>query len=175
MSGDGDARPDAWPDGRLIGIARRDAPRAPMQCVESGDIVSGAGLVGDHKGVKFARRGVTILACEDWQAALAELTDLAGPVPLPWTVRRANLLVEGLRLPRARGAIIAIGPVRLEVTAQTYPCRRMEAAHRGLLKALAPDWRGGVTCRVLEGGPVRLGDLIQVLSSPAEREIRLPG
>ena len=113
--------------GRLIGIAGRSAPRAPMQCVETGAIAAGAGLAGDHKGDKFPRRGITILAREDWEAALAELTDLASlvpsPVPLPWTVRRANLLVEGVRLPRARGAIVAVGEVMLEVTAQTYPCR----------------------------------------------------
>ncbi len=112
---------------------------------------------------------------EDEKCGLAELTDLAGPVPLAWTVRRANLLVEGLRLPRARGAVISVGQVRLEVTAQTYPCRRMEAAHTGLLKALAPEWRGGVTCRVLDGGAIRLGDAMQVLECPPERSIRLPG
>lgn len=161
--------------GRLIGIAGRVAPRAPMQCAETGEIVTGGGLAGDHKGLKFPRRGITILARDDWDAALATLTDLGGPVRLLWTVRRANLLVEGLRLPRARGAVIAIGGVQLEVTAQTYPCRRMEAAHAGLMKALAPEWRGGVTCRVLAGGTIRLGDAVLTLDSPTERVVRLPG
>ena len=73
-------------------------------------------------------------------------------VGLPWTTRRANLLVAGVRLPRASGGILQIGSVRLEVTAQTYPCARMEDARPGLLKALAREWRGGVTCRVVEGG-----------------------
>lgn len=161
--------------GRVIGIAVRAAPRLPMQCLDQVAVVAGGGLDGDHKGLKFPRRGVTVLAREDWEATLAELADLAGPVPLAWMARRANLLVEGLRLPRARGAIIAVGPVRLEVTAQTYPCRRMEAAHPGLLKALAPDWRGGVTCRVLDAGMVRLGDPARMLASPPEHEVRLPG
>lgn len=156
--------------GTLLAIVRRGAPRADMEAVEPGRITTGAGLDGDHKGAKFPRRGITILALEDWHAALEELTDLAGPVPLPWTVRRANLLVEGIRLPRARGAVLTIGAARLEVTAQTYPWRRMEQAHRGLMKALAPDWRGGVTCRVVEGGIVRLGDAVTIVSSP--REIR---
>lgn len=161
--------------GKLIGIAARPAARAPMQLLEHVELTAGGGLAGDHKGLKFPKRGVTILAREDWEAALAELSDLAGPVPLPWTVRRANLLVEGLRMPRAHGALIAVGAVRLEVTAQTYPCRRMESAHRGLLKALAPDWRGGVTCRVVEGGTIQLGDAVKILSSPPERQTRLPG
>jgi len=161
--------------GRLIGIARRPERRAPMEEIDAGEIGVESGLEGDHKGPKFPRRRITVLAIEDWRRALAELSDLAGPVPLPWTVRRANLLVEGVRLPRAAGAILEIGPVALEVTFPTQPCRRMDEAHPGLLKALHPDWRGGVTCRVLAGGHVRLGDVARVVSSPPERgRLRLP-
>ncbi len=162
-------------EGRLIGIARRARPRAPMEEIASVDVTAGAGLDGDHKGLKFPRRGVTILSREDWAAAVAELADLAGPVPLPWTIRRANLLVEGVLLPQARGAIITVGPLVLEVTAETYPCSRMEAAHRGLLRVLAPNWRGGVTCKVLEGGVVSCGDRIAVVSSPKPHRPILPG
>lgn len=162
--------------GRLVGIARRSARRVPMELVRSVEIAAGGGLEGDHKGLRFPKRGVTVLSLEAWESAIAELADLAGPLPLPWTVRRANVLVEGVDLPRARGAILAIGAVRLEVTAQTYPCSRMEAAHPGLLKALAPDWRGGVCCRVIVGGRIAVGDTVEVLSSPpAERALRLPG
>jgi MOSC domain-containing protein YiiM len=65
--------------------------------------------------------------------------------------------------------------VRLEVTGQTYPCSRIEEAHAGLLKALAVNWRGGVTCRVLSGGQVGLGDAVEVLVCPREVLPRLPG
>jgi MOSC domain-containing protein YiiM len=77
-----------------------------MQTVDSIDISLEAGVAGDHKG---ANRAVTILAREDWEAALADL----GPTdePLDWTARRANLLVEGVRLPRAIGATLRIGRV----------------------------------------------------------------
>ena len=90
-------------------------------------------------------------------------------------MRRANLLVEGVELPRAKGGAHRVGPVRLEVTGQTYPCIRMEEARAGLLKALARDWRGGVTCRVLSGGPIALGDAVEVLVRPREVVPRLPG
>lgn len=141
----------------------------------SGEVTLELGLVGDARGAKYKTRQITILAAEDWAAALDALTDLAGRPALPWTTRRANLLVSGLRLPRARGAILTVGPVRLAVTGQTFPCSRMEAAHPGLLSALAPEWRGGVTCRVLDGGPIALGTKITIESSPREITRRLPG
>jgi len=157
--------------GRLIGIARRGARRAPMQEIGDGLITQQGGLAGDFKGAKYPRRQITVLAREDWQAALAEI----GQPDLPWTVRRANLLVEGLELPRAAGGVLRIGTVSLEVTAQTYPCARMEEAQAGLLSALAKDWRGGVTCRVLEGGPIALGDRVEVTVRPPSVRPRLPG
>lgn len=146
-----------------------------MEEIPAGLVTAEAGLDGDHKGPKFPLRRITVLAREDWETALGELTDLAGPVRLPWTTRRANLFVEGVVLPRARGGQLQIGPLRLEVTYPTQPCKRMDEAHPGLLKALHPDWRGGITCRVLAGGTVRLGDAVRVLVSPPERRIRLPG
>lgn len=158
----------------LTGLASRQARRAPMQTSSSSMVHSESGLEGDFKGAKHKTRQITILAEEDWAAALNDLPPNAAA--LPWTVRRANMLVRGLRLPRVKQAIITVGPVKLEVTGQTYPCRRMDEAYPGLLKALAKDWRGGVTCRVLAGGPVTIGDVVAILSAPDEPPPRhLPG
>lgn len=157
--------------GRLVGIARREGRRAPLQESAEGLISIQAGLAGDYKGGKFPRRQITVLAREAWEVAAADIGDLG----LPWTIRRANLLVEGVELPRAKGGILSVGPVRLEVTSQTYPCVRMEEARAGLLKALARDWRGGVTCQVLSSGQIGLGDAVVVLVRPPEVVPRLPG
>jgi len=51
----------------------------------------------------------------------------------------------------------------------------MEEAHPGLLRALAPDWRGGVTCRVLQAGAIAVGDRVAVTLRKTERPVRLPG
>jgi MOSC domain-containing protein YiiM len=93
---------------------------------------------------------------------------MIGGIDLDWTERRANLLVEGLRLPRARGAVLRIGGIELLVTGQTFPCARMDAVHPGLLKALGRDWRGGVTCQVVTGGELTAGVPASVVSSPRE-------
>lgn len=156
--------------GRLIGIARRSKRRAPMEDCAGGLIAVAWGLEGDFKGAKYPRRQITVLACEAWEEAVLEIDHAT----LPWTARRANLLVAGVRLPRAVGGVVRIGPARLEVTGQTYPCPRMDEACPGLLRALAKDWRGGVTTRVIQGGAIRPGDSVEVLVDPPEITPRLP-
>lgn len=148
-----------------------------MEALQEGVISRAAGLEGDFKGAKHPHRQITVLAREDWEAALADLPP-GTPEALrasPWTARRANILVEGVRLPRAAGGVLRVGPVELEITGETSPCRRMEEVAPGLIKALAPQWRGGVTCRVLSDGRVRAGDPVTVLHAPEERTRRLPG
>ncbi|MEO1406619.1 MAG: MOSC domain-containing protein, partial [Pseudomonadota bacterium] len=158
---------------KIIGIARRSARREPMEEIKAGSISIDAGLQGDFKGAKHKTRQITILAEEDWNAALADLPD--GTQALHWTTRRANILTSGLRLPRVEGAKLAIGDVELEVTGQTWPCKRMDEAFPGLLKALGPEWRGGVTCSVLKGGDIALEDSIEITHAPEERVRKLPG
>lgn len=145
-----------------------------MEERQSGLITRQAGLDGDSRGAKFVTRQITVLAREDWEAALLDLSDLMGPPDLHWTTRRANLYVEGIRLPRAKGGVLQIGPVILDITGQTNPCNRMEEARKGLLSALHPNWRGGVTCRVREGGEIALGDAVTIIHAPAEHVIQLP-
>ena len=151
--------------GRLIGIARKVRKRAPVEELERVRITIEGGVEGDHRG-HMRRRAVSVLAREGWEAALA---DLDPPADLPWTYRRANLFVEGVTLPKEICARLQIGPVLLEVMDETWPCDRMEEQHQGLCKALLPDWRGGVVCRVLEEGEVTLGDEVEILPSPEVR------
>jgi len=148
--------------GVLLGIARHDRPKGPMETVDRVAVTVAEGIHGDYRGaLKPGRnkRQVTLLAAADWRAALADL----GNPPIDWSERRANLLIDGLALPRETGMRIALaGGVLLEVTGETDPCERMEAVHRGLRAALTPDWRGGITTRVLQGGALAVGDEVRI-------------
>ena len=137
----------------LVGIARKARPRAPMESLESVSVTTELGIDGDFRG-KLHRRQVTILAEEDWQAACDEI----GRGDIHWTERRANLFVRGIALPRSKGSKLSIGNVVFEITGETDPCNRMDAVAMGLQEALRPDWRGGVTCRVITGGTMTIGD-----------------
>lgn len=142
--------------GTVLAIARRARTRAPMETVGAATISVSAGVDGDHRG-QLRRRQVTVITREGWEAACAELGQ-----QLPWTTRRANILVEGLALAEATGRTIRIGEVALTITGETDPCSRMEEQVPGLCDALTPEWRGGVTCDVAHGGEVAVGDGAQL-------------
>jgi len=148
--------------GVLAGIARHAFPRAPMEVVEHVHVSVESGLAGDFRGAvkpgKVPKRQVSLIERSDWDAAMADLG-----VDHHWSVRRANLLVEGLDLPQRAGAIVRIGDdVALEITVECDPCSRMEEIEPGLKAALTPDWRGGALARVISGGAIRVGDSIRV-------------
>lgn len=138
--------------GRLTGIARREAKRAPMQILERADISTETGVALDFRG-RPGMRQVTVISARAWRDACTALEK-----EIPWTTRRANLLVDDFELPRTIGAILKIGKVRLRITGEVDPCSRMEEQCPGLKQALQPEWRGGVSCIVVEGGAVALGD-----------------
>jgi MOSC domain-containing protein YiiM len=159
--------------GVVSGLARRAESRLPMEELSIAVISPEVGVLGDCKGRKFPDRHVTILTEEGWQAALLDLAGPAGPPDLPWTARRANVLVRGVRLPRGTGSVISLGDCLLQVMCETTPCQRMNEAFPGLMTALAPDWRGGVICKVLTGGAVFLHDPVadRQRDSPAKEGV----
>ena len=141
--------------GQLLALARAPVKRGALIPIAEAVIDVQEGVAGDARGTRVGRQ-VTVVFREGWEAACRDLG-----VELPWTTRRANLLVEGVEVPR-EGKRLVVGTAVLEVTQETQPCRVMEAAHRGLRAALTPDWRGGVCCRVLKGGTIRVGDRVHV-------------
>lgn len=152
--------------GRLGGIARHEKSRGPVETLDRVEVTRHAGVDGDARGAirpgKSGRRQISLVEAESWEAAMAEL-GLSAQSALPWHVRRANLLVEGMRLPREAGKVIAIGDsLRIEVTCECDPCSRMEEILPGLKAALVPDWRGGVLGRVLADGEIAVGDEVRI-------------
>ena len=153
--------------GRLGGIARHDRPRGPMETLDRVAVNQREGIHGDFRGAvrpgKFPRRQVSLIEAESWAAAMAEL-GRSGQGLVPWYQRRANLLVEGVRLPRKSGYIISIGAeVRIEITCECDPCSRMEEIAPGLKAVLLPDWRGGWLGRVITDGEIAVGDEIRIM------------
>lgn len=142
---------------RLLGIAVKQQRKGPVSLHDEAMINLHSGVTGDWRG-KPGPRQVTLMSLSDWQATCRELG-----VELPWEMRRANLLVDHLPLYLSTGSRIVLGEAILEITGETDPCERMEEAQSGLFQALVPQWRGGVTCRVIANGVIRVGMEVSLL------------
>jgi MOSC domain-containing protein YiiM len=143
--------------GTLVAIARVRELGASVEELRATVIGIENGVDGDARGRKTGRQ-VTVLFREGWEAACRDVG-----ASLHWTTRRANLYVEGLSFPKETGLLLKVGNAILEVSQETAPCHLMERAHVGLRQAMMPDWRGGVCCRVILAGEVRIGDVVQRL------------
>lgn len=137
-------------------IAIKNRPREEMLAVDSAQITVENGILGDFRGTQRGRQ-VTILSESAWQKACHELD-----TELPWTIRRANLLVDGIEFDASWiGKTLHVGEVELVVTGETDPCSRMDEQQPGLTAALTPEWRGGISCDVLKPGDINIGDQVE--------------
>jgi len=146
--------------GRVEVIWIKRAHRGPMDSVEGATLVPGKGVAGSVD--RSRRRQVTLLESEAWATCMAELGVQKDPA-----LRRANILLRGVRLANTRGRVLSIGDTRLAIGGELTPCERMDEATPGLQAALRPDWRGGVFAQVLSGGVIRVGD-------PVEWDVAVP-
>ena len=132
-----------------------------MQPVRHASVTENEGIVGDcrGKGGLFGQRQVTLTSLEQWLEACDELG-----VRLPAFARRANICISGYSFgPTDVGKkLVFLSGLILEITGETKPCSRMDEVCQGLRGALEPNWRGGVTCRVIKGGDLDIDTQIEI-------------
>jgi len=141
----------------LEAIAYKTAKRGvkPAFCA---NVTLERGVENDVFG-RPGKRQVTVMSKQQWQKACQQIN-----VDLDWLTRRANLLISGYEFsPADVGKTISIGTeLKLQITGETDPCKKMQQAHSGLEQALTPDWRGGVTCRVIQAGLIQADDSVNI-------------
>jgi MOSC domain-containing protein YiiM len=143
-------------NGRLESIWIKRAHRGPMDAVERATLEDNQGLTGNADW--GGRRQVTIIEKEIFDALPEKLG-----VEIDPSLRRANLMVSGIRLAETRGKILAVGGARIEILGETTPCSGMDKAHQGLQAALRPDWGGGAYGIVLGDAEIAVGDEVRWL------------
>ena len=137
--------------GTVRALWTKRAHRGVMDARDRIRLVAGKGI-DDDANFGRSKRQVTVIEEEIFDAIQERLPD-AQP-----SMRRANVMVRGVRLAEARGKVLRLGGVRLEIHGETRPCERMDAQVPGLTEALDPAWNGGVFAVVLDDGEVAVGD-----------------
>ena len=89
--------------GTVIGIARRESKRAVMETLESAIISDETGVADDFRGTSNLRQ-VTLLSAMVWNKVCQEVNR-----DLPWTTRRANLLIDGLEFLNKKENYLRLG------------------------------------------------------------------
>jgi MOSC domain-containing protein YiiM len=91
---------------------------------------------------------------------LAVVAALMGREAVPPELLRRNLAVAGISVLALKDRRFRIGEVLLEGTGPCEPCSRMEQ-NLGPGGYNAMRGHGGITARVLEGGFIRVGDVVR--------------
>jgi len=148
--------------GRVEAIWIKRAHRGPMDSVPEATLITGQGVAGSVD--RSRRRQVTLLESEAWAACMMELGIQKDPA-----LRRANILLGGVKLTQTRDRVLVVGDARLTIGGELTPCERMDEVTPGLQAALRPDWRGGVFAQVVAGGVIRVGDPVEWEAVVAEQ------
>ncbi|UWX03641.1 MOSC domain-containing protein [Pseudoxanthomonas sp. NC8] len=144
--------------GRVEWIGLRPARETTMVEVDAVRATTGGGLDGDRYKGGSGERGVTLIQAEH----LPVIAALAGHDALAPVILRRNLVVSGIPLVALKGRRFRIGDVVLEGTESCDPCSRMEAA-LGPGGFNAMRGHGGLCARIVEGGTLHLGDVVEAL------------
>lgn len=141
-------------EAKLAAIAYKTAKRGKMNQVFCANVTLERGVENDVFG-RPGKRQVTVLSQQQWKIACKQIN-----ADLDWLTRRANLLITGHEFSADDvGKTLQIGAdLQLLITGETDPCKKMQDAFAGLEQALTPDWRGGVTCKVIQAGLIQPDD-----------------
>ena len=156
--------------GRLEAILLRPARGEAAMAVERVESLAGRGLAGDRSsraGRSGGRRQITLIQAEH----LPLIAAWTGRERLDPGILRRNLVIAGINLIAGRSPLrdlcvqLHIGEsVILELTGPCDPCSKMERElGHGAYNAMRGH--GGMTARVLVGGPLTVGDPVR-LSTP---------
>ena len=150
--------------GELIAIRIASDAAAVMQSVDCAEAITGTGLKGDRyaelkgvfqKGEIERKQQVTLVEIEAIEAATKRY-DLT----VTHQSSRRNLLTSGAPLNHLVGVDFWVGEVQLRGVKLCEPCSYLDkVSGAGHLEALLH--RGGLRAEIIQGGQLRVGDVIR--------------
>ncbi len=131
---------------------------------ESIELVAGRGIPGDRFfDWKESYKGqLTFID----QEVIDDIRRHAGNPDLPLSAFRRNVVISGVYLNSLIGKIFTIDGIRLEGTEECRPCYWMDEACGKPGTEDIMKGRGGLRCRILDSGNLKLGQADLVLCLP---------
>ncbi len=143
--------------GRLEWIGLRPARRAVIEITNSATLIATHGIQGDRYNTeRNGPRQVTLVAAED----LAAVASFLGMHEISPGLLRRNLVIRGINLLALKDRRFRVGAALLEGSGECAPCSLMEEA-LGPGGYNAMRGHGGITARVIEGGDIAVGDMVE--------------
>ena len=142
--------------GQLEAIWLKRMKGGPMDPVTQVGLKAHQGLVGNTN--QGGKRQVTLIEQELWDELMAQLG-----ISLDPAVRRANLMLSGIRLADSQRQVLLIGNCRIRIWGETKPCNHLDEVWSGLKEAMAENWAGGAFGEVLDDGQISVGDPVRWL------------
>ncbi len=141
--------------GKVTWIGLRKTRKLPLQTVEKVNAVAGKGLESDHYHADNGNRQVTLIQKEHLEAVGSFL----GRTEIDPSLVRRNIVVSGINLNVLKDRDFRLGEAVLKYTGECHPCSRMEE-NLGVGGYNAMRGHGGITARVIEGGEIRINDVL---------------
>lgn len=142
-------------DGKIIAVCTSDKKGEKKTNIGKGELVVGFGLAGDVHGGDWHRQ-VSLLAMESIEKIRAHGLDV-NPGDFA-----ENITTEGLTLHTLPiGTKMKIGEILLEVTQIGKECHTKCNIYHTVGDCVMP--KEGIFVKVLNGGPVAVGDTIEVI------------
>lgn len=137
--------------GTIVNLHIARVKETPSDPVHEATAISGRGLEGDRSCKAGNPRQVLVMD----QETLDKMRLKPGQI-------KENITTTGIDLSQAQaGQVFFIGDqVTMEIVGPCEPCHKMDAIRPGLRQRL--DGRRGMLAMVINGGPIKVGDVIRI-------------
>ena len=146
--------------GKVEWISYRPGPtsRREIKVVDEINVSEKKGIESDRYTGANRKRQVTLIQAEHIEAVSKILKkDLIDP-----SLLHRNIVVSGINLLALNELEFSVGEVVLKMTGYCHPCSRMEQ-NLGKGGYNAMRGHGGITCMVVKGGKIKIGDEVKFI------------
>ena len=134
--------------------------KGPAESCGRARVVTNFGIEGDYRSGRYQTGQITLV-----EAEVLEMVSRKLDRAVPAGASRRQVMVRGIPMNELVGQRLRMGAVLVQVEDMCKPCDNMETSI-GYGAKEAMDGRGGIRCRIIEGGEICVNDKVTV-ESPA--------